>query len=149
MKALEEKKPIRDFILLILLLALIKPALRMSAKRMQKQRQSDDSFLIYEPAQEVIQAFESAYKQLDQAMCSAQKKGEKEAVAQLNDLSENLTYAENYYTSNSPGLFLLGPFATVYALLKESEIKCLIASSVSEIEKIQNQLYHEKKSKSL
>jgi hypothetical protein len=135
MKNLKKNIPIRDFLLALLLLILIKPALYMSAKRMrEEQKQSHVEFLFHEPDQEVIQAIKTAKEQIEQTIVLAQQKRQKpELIQQLNDFSATLTTIEHRYKTNSPALLFLGPFATVSIVLKELELENEFKTLVSKL----------------
>ena len=131
-------KPVRDLMLAVLLILLVKPALHLSAKRIQNERETGDSFPIHELDQNIVLAFQMAKEQIDQAIVLATNKQKLEAVELLEDLSSTLTTIEKRYGQNSPALLFLGPFASVSIVLKEREIEKELNSIVDQV---QNALY--------
>ena len=133
MMELKKRNPTRDIFLALLLIALIRPALHLSAKRQRADTPHDEAFVVHEPAADVIQAFEVAKRQLEQTITLAVQKNREDVVNKLEDMIRTLTTIKHRYTKNSPALLFLGPFASVSIVLKEMEIEQELASIVDDL----------------
>jgi len=133
MMELKKRNPTRDIFLAIFLIALIRPALHLSAKRQRASTPEDEPFMVHEPAADVVQAFEVARRQLEQTITLAVQKNREDVVDKLEDMMDTVTTIEHRYSKNSPALLFLGPFASVSIVLKEMEIEQELASIVDDL----------------
>ncbi|MCK5632328.1 hypothetical protein KAH94_01115 [bacterium] len=124
MMNLKKHHPIRDFMLLVLLVLLIKPALYLSEKRIQAEKCSNqENFLVHELDQGIMSAFTRTKDQINKTIALAQKNKQSNLLQELNDLAKEIQTVETRYTKNSPALLFLGPFASISIVLKEQKLE--------------------------
>jgi len=125
MKKFKVHNPVRDVLLAIALILLVKPALHLSARRLRDNEQSaqSTSFAVHELDPQMVQAFEQAKAQLNGAIALTRKQNDSGELKRLEQLSDDLAAIEKKYTRNSPGMMFLGPFASASIVLKELEVE--------------------------
>lgn len=132
MKRLKNHNPLRDALMGLFLLVLVRSALHLEADR-QRNQLNEQPFMVHEPAQEVIDTFATAKLQLEQAITLALQKNKPEVIEKLEDMTNAVETMQSRYTNHSPALLFLGPFASVSIVLKEREIEQQLAQVLNDL----------------
>ena len=136
MKAFKNHNPVRDALLAILLLVMLKPALRLSTKNLKKGSQTPHSHLLFmhEPDQKVLHTIKTTKEQLKQTINLAQKYNKNDSIERLDRLIHKLETVKERYEKNSPALFFLGPIGTISIVLKEIALESKISDIIDELD---------------
>ena len=136
MKAFKNHNPVRDVLLALLLLVLLKPALRRLSTNLTKSSQTTHShpFSIHEPDQKVLDTIKTTKKQLQQSVNLAQKYNKNDSIERLDRLIHKLETVKERYEKNSPALFFLGPIGTISIVLKEIALESKISDIIDELD---------------
>jgi len=135
METLKQQNPVRDALLAVLLLVLLKPALRLSANKRTTSSPALYShlFFVHEPDPEVLDSIKTAKDQLKRSVVLARQHHKNDLIERLEELISQLDTIKKRYTKNSPALFLLGPIGYVSIVLKEIELENKIAAITDEL----------------
>jgi len=133
MSIFRDYHPIRDAFLALLLLLLIRPALHLSAKRIREEYKLQESSFVHEIDRAFLQTFDVVKNQLAKAMVFAEKNQLFKPLDQLKEMKKTVEILEAKYINNSPGLFFLGPIASVSIVLKELELEKKLKHLVSKL----------------
>jgi len=135
METLKHHNPVRDALLAVLLLVLLKPALRLSANKGTTRSPAlyCHLFFAHEPDPEVLDSIKTAKNQLKQSVIIARQRHKNNLIERLEELISQLNTVKKRYEKNSPALFFLGPIGSVSIVLKEIELESKIAAITNEL----------------
>ena len=121
---IKANKLLRDLILFLLFLILLKTAIDRNFSNVKKNKQPFfEPFEIHELDQNFLHSIAETKKQIDQMIDVAKNKGAAEALNQLIQIKKDAEQLEKKYRKNSPATFLLGPIGYSYIALKETKIE--------------------------